>query len=305
MSASDAATNAYIITGPTAGVGRETALAFAGLGTLVLAGRSTSKLEAVKKEVERRGGRAFTVLCDMANLPSVRAAAKEILDLGLPIVGLINNAGIQNPPVATTAEGWDMTFVTNHLGPFALTEGLVPHLEDGASVLFLGSATEDPERKPAVRGGFRGGRYLSAEASLHGEWKPGGSARPTMDAYATSKQCNIVTAMVFARENPRLHVNALEPGIMFGTGLHANMPRQRLITMTILATLLRPFVGIFSTPRRAGRVICKIVTDPSGPTGLYYDESGHPMQGSQFVRDPEFQERVVAETRTLLTTLQK
>jgi hypothetical protein len=73
---------------------------------------------------------------------------------------------------------------------------------------------------------------------------------------------------------------------MFGTGLRANMPRQRLITMTILATLLRPLVGIFSTPRRAGRVICKIVTDPSGPTGLYYDECGHPMQGSQFVRDP-------------------
>jgi hypothetical protein len=55
----------------------------------------------------------------MANLPSVRAAAEKILDLGLPIVGLIKNAGIQNPSVATTAEGWDTTFVTNHLGPFA------------------------------------------------------------------------------------------------------------------------------------------------------------------------------------------
>ena len=113
-----------------------------------------------------------------------------------------------------------MTFVTNHLGPFALTDALVPHLQDGANVLFIGSATEDPERGPAKRAGFRGGRYLSAEASARGEWKPGGSIRPSMDAYATSKQCNIVTAFALARENPQLHVNAMEPGIMFGTGLH-------------------------------------------------------------------------------------
>ena len=52
-------------------------------------------------------------------------------------------------------------------------------------------------------------------------------------------EAHIVTAMV-------LRVNALEPGIMFGTGLHANMPRRRLITMSILATPLRPY------PRVAG-----------------------------------------------------
>jgi len=62
-----------------------------------------------------------------------------------------------------------MTFVTNHLGPFALTDALVPHLEDGANVLFIGSATEDAEQGPAKREGFRGGRYISAEASAPGE----------------------------------------------------------------------------------------------------------------------------------------
>jgi NAD(P)-dependent dehydrogenase (short-subunit alcohol dehydrogenase family) len=79
-----------------------------------------------------------------------------------------------------------MTFATNHLGPFALTEELVPHLPDGANVVFVASAVEDPERKPAVAFGYRGGRYISAEASVLGEWKPGGSTKPGMDAYATS-----------------------------------------------------------------------------------------------------------------------
>ena len=83
-----------------------------------------------------------------------------------------------------------MSFATNHLGPFALTEALMPHLPDGANVVFIASAVEDPERKPAVAAGFRGGRFISAEASARGEWAPGGSSKPGYDAYATSKQCN-------------------------------------------------------------------------------------------------------------------
>ncbi|HEX4136116.1 MAG TPA: SDR family NAD(P)-dependent oxidoreductase [Bryobacteraceae bacterium] len=230
------------------------------------------------------------------------AAAAEIIALNLRIVGLLNNAGIQNPSVTKNATGWDMTFVTNHLGPFALTEAVVPHLEAGANVLFVGSATEDPERKPAVRAGFRGGRYISAEASLRGEWQPGGSTKPGMDAYATSKQCNIVTAKALARENPQLHVNAIEPGIMFSTGLHNHMSTSRKILTSVIVPLLVPFVKVLSTPKRAARVFTKVLTDTSGQTGVYYDEGGHPMQGSALVRDPKFQDRVVAETRALLAS---
>jgi NAD(P)-dependent dehydrogenase (short-subunit alcohol dehydrogenase family) len=90
-----------------------------------------------------------------------------------------------------------MKFVTNHLGPFALTDALVPHLEDGANVLFIGSATE---LGPAKWAGFRGGRYISAGATAHGEWNPVGSNRAGFDSYATSKQCNVVTAMVLVRK---------------------------------------------------------------------------------------------------------
>jgi NAD(P)-dependent dehydrogenase (short-subunit alcohol dehydrogenase family) len=291
---------AYIITGPTSGAGRATALEMAMHGMLVLVGRNSGKLIDVKKAIERLGGQAVPIVCDMSDLPSVRRAAAEIIALDLPIIGLLNNAGVQNPRAMKNAAGWDMTFATNHLGPFALTEALVPHLEDGANVVFVGSATEDPERGPAKRAGFRGGRYISTEASARGEWKPGGSARPAMDAYATSKQCNIVTAMVLARENPRLHVNAIEPGIMFNTGLHANMNVLFVILARYIVPLMAPFIKVLSTPKRAARMITRILTDKSGQTGVYYDESGHPMQGSALVRDPKFQDRVVAETRAFL-----
>ena len=257
----------------------------------------------MKKAIERLGGQAVPVVCDMSDLASVRRAAAEIIALDLPIVGLLNNAGVQNPRVAKNAAGWDMTFATNHLGPFALTEALVPHLEDGANVVFVGSATEDPEHWPAKPAGFRGGRYISAEASARGEWKPGGARQPGYDAYATSKQCNIVTALALARENPRLHVNAVEPGIMSNTGLHGHMNVFVFILAYYIVPLMVPFVKVLSTPKRAARVITKILTDTSGQTGIYYDEGGHPMQGSALLRDPKFQDRVVAETRAFLATV--
>jgi NAD(P)-dependent dehydrogenase (short-subunit alcohol dehydrogenase family) len=153
------------------------------------------------------------------------------------------------------------------------------------------------------RAGFRGGRYISAEASARAEWKAGGAKPPGFDAYATSKQCNIATAMVLARENPRLHVNAVEPGIMFNTGLHGHMNVLFLILANYVVPLLAPFVKVLSTPNRAARMITAILTDRSGRTGVYYDESGHPMQGSALLRDSKFQERVVAETRALLASL--
>jgi NAD(P)-dependent dehydrogenase (short-subunit alcohol dehydrogenase family) len=250
-----------------------------------------------------------SVVCDLSDLASMQRAAAEIIALKLPIVGLLNNAGMMQQRVTKNALGWDMTFATNYLGPFALTEALAPHLPDDANVVFIVSAVEDPERKPAVAAGFRGGRYISAEASTRGEWKPNGSAKPGMDAYATSKQAILAAAMVFARETPRLHFNAVEPGFTPATALGrdagAFVGFLSKYIIPLLVPLLMPFIKILSTPKRAARVITKILTDTSGQTGVYYDEGGHPMEGSALVRNPKFQDRVVAETRALLATISK
>ena len=210
---------AYIITGPTSGIGRRTALELAKHGTVVLVGRDRKRLDEARDAIKGKGGSAVSVACDLSEPGSVRRAADQIVELGLPLAGLLNNAGIMQMRPTKNALGWDMTFATNHLGPFALTEALVPHLLDGANVVFVASAVEDPEQRPAVSAGFRGGRYISAEASARGDWKPGGSANPGFDPYATSKQCTIATVMAFARDTPRLHFNAVEPGFNPTTGL--------------------------------------------------------------------------------------
>jgi NAD(P)-dependent dehydrogenase (short-subunit alcohol dehydrogenase family) len=299
---------AYIVTGPTSGIGRRTALELAKYGTVVLVGRDPRKLDEVQKSIERKGQHAVSVVCDVSDIASVRRAAAQIIALRLPIVGLLNNAGIMQIRATKNALGWDMSFATNHLGPFALTEALVPHLPDGANVVFIVSAVEDPERKPAVASGFRGGRYISAEANARGEWKAGGSTMPGRDAYATSKQAIFAAAMAFARETPRLRFNAIEPGVTPNTGLGGDDVGafvhfvQKFIA-PLLVPLLMPFIKFLSTPKRAARVITKILIDAAGQTGVYYGERGQQMQGSALVRDPAFQDRVVAETRALLSTV--
>jgi NAD(P)-dependent dehydrogenase (short-subunit alcohol dehydrogenase family) len=301
QSGSPANRKAYVITGPTSGIGLRTALELARHGTVVLVGRDSARLDDVKQTIERNRGRAVAVVCDLSDLASVRGATAQIIALRLPIIGLLNNAGISAMRPSRSPQGWDLTFATNHLGPFAFTEALAPFLPDGSNVLFVASAVEDPDRRPAKIVGMRGGRFISVEASVRGEWKPGGSTLPGADAYATSKQCVLATALAFARETPRLRFNAIEPGITPGTRLarHANGFVRFLFSAVI--TRIPPFARYRSTPKRAARVITRILTDASTGTGVYYDKNGQPMLGSALVREPQFQDRVVAETRALLS----
>jgi NAD(P)-dependent dehydrogenase (short-subunit alcohol dehydrogenase family) len=298
---SASATPAWIITGPTSGIGRRTALELAEHGTVVLVGRDPNKLKEVEAEINAQaGGHAVSVVCDFSDIPSVGRAAAQIVALGLPLAGLLNNAGIMPNRADRTSQGWDLAFTTNHLGPFALTEALIPHLPDHANVVFTCSGVEDPERKPAVTAGFRGARYISAEASARGEWQPGGSSKPGFDAYATSKQGNLATVLAFARETPRLRFIAVEPGFNPGTGLgrDANAALQ-FLAKYVLAPIA-PLIKYWSTPKRAARLLAEVLTSQSHQSGVYYDENGKPMLGSAQVRDSAFSDRVVAETRALL-----
>jgi NAD(P)-dependent dehydrogenase (short-subunit alcohol dehydrogenase family) len=294
---------AYIVTGPTSGIGRATAFEVAKHGTVVLVGRDIGKLQELERAIKRDGGSALAVECDLSNIVSARRAAATIAGLRLPLAGLVNNAGIMQLRPTKSAQGWDMTFATDHLGPFVLTEALLPHLPDGANIVFVASGVEDPERKPAKAAGFRGGRYLSAEASARGEWAPGGAKGVGYDAYATSKQCTLAAALELARENPRLHINAVEPGFNPGTALgrDANVFLQ-FMGKYVLA-LLAPHIKYWSTPKQAARVITQVLLNESGSTGVYFDDEGQPMQASTLVRDPKFTARVVAETRSLLATV--
>lgn len=296
---------AYIITGPTSGIGLATAFELANQGTVILVGRNLQKLTDVQASIQQKGQQAVSVVCDLSDMVSVRQAVQEIIGLSLPIAGLLNNAGISLMKPAKSPQGWDLVFATNHLGPFALTEALLPHLPDRANVVFIASAMEDPQRKPVKLLGMKGGRFISVVASAKGEWEHPHSQAPGADAYATSKQCVLATAMALARETPRLHINAVEPGITPGTGLGADAPAILHFLFGRILTLFPPFAPYRSTPQKAAKVIKNVLINDLGNTGVYYDEKGQPMLGSTRVQDPTFQDLVVAQTREFLSEAQE
>jgi NAD(P)-dependent dehydrogenase (short-subunit alcohol dehydrogenase family) len=271
--------------------------------TIILVARNPSKLEAVKAEIMTKGGNAQTVVCDFSNLDSVKAAANAISLLNYKLVGLANNAGTMYNGEKKSAQGYDLTFATDYLGPFLFSELMLPLLSAGARVEFTVSAVEDPERKFATRTGFRGGRFLSIEKNAQGIFKAGGAKNKSFDAYATSKQCLLAATLIFAKAYPELKINALEPGLTLGTSL--GMDEANAITKAIATKILPVFAPLaahfkyMSSPKRAGNLISKLVTTVD-TTGIYYNEKGEPMQSSQAIQNDAFCEKIVRETRDFL-----
>lgn len=114
-----------IVTGANSGLGLETGRELARVGArVVLAVRDTARGAAAAREI---GGTTEVRELDLANLSSIRKFAENWSE---PIDVLINNAGIMMVPEGRTADGFERQFGTNHLGHFALTNLLLPHLTD-------------------------------------------------------------------------------------------------------------------------------------------------------------------------------
>ncbi len=112
-----------IVTGATSGLGLVTARELARVGArVVLAVRDPAKGERVAALMP---GHTEVRRLDLADLASVRAFAAEWAG---PLDVLINNAGIMRVPQGRTRDGFELQIGTNHLGPFALTNLLLPHI---------------------------------------------------------------------------------------------------------------------------------------------------------------------------------
>lgn len=114
-----------IVTGGARGLGQVTARELARVGArVVLAVRDPGKAAPVAAAMP---GRVEVRRLNVSDLGSVHRFSAEWTG-GIDV--LINNAGIMNVPWAQTAEGFESQMATNYLGPFALTNLLLPHVTD-------------------------------------------------------------------------------------------------------------------------------------------------------------------------------
>jgi NAD(P)-dependent dehydrogenase (short-subunit alcohol dehydrogenase family) len=114
-----------LVTGASSGLGWRFAATLAAAGARVsIAARRTDRLEALRAEIERAGGRAHAVALDVTSVASVRAgvAAAEAA-LG-PLDILVNNSGVSVTKRAGEVEEADYDFVmdTNAKGAFFVAQ---------------------------------------------------------------------------------------------------------------------------------------------------------------------------------------
>eukprot|EP00798_Chlamydomonas_sp_ICE-L_P007352 gene7352-475_t len=240
-----------IITGPTSGIGLETAAAMVRRGAkVVLACRNLAKgdelkakLEAQAKDLGHEGSKIEVMKLDVSCLKSVRDFADTWEKSGRELHILINNAGIFNMAVSReqTSEGFEAHMASNYLGHYLLTLLLVPALKRGA-------ASENATNSSA--------RVVHVASSMH-LLVPDGvkvsdphyskSRYSSETLYAQSKLCQIM----FAREMRRrlgpetnIQVFAIHPGMVL-TDVVRTLPdfMQRLYKFLMSFILLTPSQG--------------------------------------------------------------
>ncbi len=135
----------YIVTGANSGTGREAARRLARAGAdVLLAVRSLEKGEEAKTAILREAPHATLEVrhLDLADVASVREFAAGVVADGRPVQALVNNAGVMIPPRRfETADGFELQFGTNFVGPYVLTTLLLPVLTrtPGARVATMSS----------------------------------------------------------------------------------------------------------------------------------------------------------------------
>lgn len=141
----DLSNSRVLVTGVSAGLGVETARAFAARGADVIGtARNMAKAEAacepIRQAAAAAGGSFAVVEGDLADLAFVRRAADELRSTGKSFDIVVANAGVMATPFGHTADGHELQFGTNVLGHQALLARIAPAIADGGRIVILSSA---------------------------------------------------------------------------------------------------------------------------------------------------------------------
>ncbi len=192
-------------------------------------------------------------MLDLADLASIRAAAKQVAESGTVDL-LFNNAGVMSiPKRQTTGDGFEMTFGTNHLGQFAFDAQVWPAVR----------------RSPAAR--------VVTVSAMAARWRIGKlddlmseqRYRP-MGAYTKSKRANVVYTEELARrlQHSTVEAIAIHPGsAMTNVQRHSTGSTARLLT----AIASRILMG---SPEGAAWPSLYAATSPDAKSGQFIGPAG-------------------------------
>ena len=270
----------FFVTGANSGIGRALVEALAARGAqVVLATRSEERTRPVLRAIQSRypAARAQWVSLDVSDLASVRRAAQEFLASSHPIDVLVNNAGIAGTR-ALSPDGFDLTYATNHIGPFLLTNLLLPRVR------------QSPQ-----------GRVVNVASGAHMmvkriDWsvleRRATPKRSGFSDYAVTKLMNVLHAKQLARRLAGTSVTtyALHPGAV-ASNIWRALPRP-----------LQWFGKLFMLSNEQGAespLYCATAPELAATTGRYYDRTRE-ARPSPLAEDAALAQELWARTETLV-----
>lgn len=276
-----------IITGASSGLGLNAAnsLAQAGQYHVIMACRDFAKAERAAQKLGMPKGSYTVMHLDLASMESVRQFVQNFKNSGRRLDALVANAAVYLPTAKEptfTADGFELSVGTNHLGHFLLVNLLLEDLKNAPSnnpagssrCIIVGSITGNTNTlagnvpPKADLGDLRG---LNAGLDGRNSSMINGGDFDGAKAYKDSKVCNMLT---MRQMHQRLHEStgvtfaSLYPGCIAETGLFRNH-------VGLFRTLFPPFQKYitkgFVSEEEAGRRLAQVVSDPAlDKSGVYW-----------------------------------
>ncbi|KAF0035196.1 hypothetical protein F2P81_012954 [Scophthalmus maximus] len=244
-----------VVTGANTGIGKFIAMDFARRGArVILACRSEARGTAALKEIREKTGNSdvHLRLVDLSSLDSVREFAHRILEEEKALHILVNNAAASGLPRQLTKDGLEMSFATNHLGPFHLTNLLLDLMKRSAPARIVTLSSVNHKKGQVDFSHF------------HGE-----NLTYFMDkVYNHTKLHNVICTNELARrlEGTGVTANSVHPGIVL-TDVIRNYP----FAVRFLFNLIGFF--FFKSPEEGAvsSIYCAVAEETQGITGKYFD----------------------------------
>ncbi|XP_021754823.1 protochlorophyllide reductase, chloroplastic-like [Chenopodium quinoa] len=299
-----------IVTGASSGLGLATAKALAETGKwhVIMACRDFLKAERAAKAAGMSKENYSIMHLDLSSLDSVRHFVNNFRQSGSPLDVLVCNAAIYQPTArdpSFTAEGFELSVGTNHLGHFLLSRLLLEDLNKSdypsRRLIIVGSITGNtntlagnvpPKANLGDMRGLAGGlNGLNSSAMIDGGDFDGAKA------YKDSKVCNMLTMQEFHRryhEDTGITFASLYPGCIATTGLfREHIPLFRALFPPFQKYVTKGYVS----EDEAGKRLAQVVSDPSlTKSGVYWSwnkaSASFENQMSQEASDPQKAKKV-------------
>lgn len=244
-----------LVTGANTGIGKVTASALAGMGADVILGcRSRERGEAARAEIaaQHPGAKVSVLELNVASLASVRKAV-DGLGGSLPqgkLDVLVNNAGAWWQERKVSPDGIELQWATNVLGPWYLTQLLVPALEKSGHGRIVNVASTAAGGLKLDEVGWERGSYSGASV------------------YSACKQANRMLTWAQARRlaGKPVTANAMSPGLV-----NTELNRSAQGGFKLFFKFARFFAR---TPEKGADTVIYLASSPEveGVTGKFYDD---------------------------------